>query len=416
MALVAEGGVIALGLPVFGQYYGEAPPGALRVDVTGRQFFWASHYAGPDGRAGAHPAGAHHAPRTLSGLDPDGNEQRRRSRRAQRARGPPRPGHPGDPALHRRDPQLLPARLPGEAGRDAGHGHPRPGSIPRRRATTRSPAPSICGLGHYRMRGQVHVLGPRPTRPSGDDEQPRPNQESPWPTRDAHGSHATRPPSSGVRLQQGPQGHRHPVLRDGHAHGPGGAGTLAMLIRLQLAWPEKRTGRGLGRLLPNGFSDGVMNPEFYAMLFTMHGTIMVFFVLSTRPVSGFGNFLIPLQIGRPRHGLPVPERAVLLDLPARLPDRSSASFFVEGGAAAGGWTSYPPLSALRDAMPGSRLGADPVDRGHGLLHRVLHHGRPQLRDHHPEPAHQGPVPDAHAPHPLGHVPGGDPGPAGLPAP
>ena len=52
MALVAEGGVVVLGLPVFGQYYGPAPADALRLEVTGRQFFWVSHYAGPDGTAG----------------------------------------------------------------------------------------------------------------------------------------------------------------------------------------------------------------------------------------------------------------------------------------------------------------------------------------------------------------------------
>jgi cytochrome c oxidase subunit 1 len=71
------------------------------------------------------------------------------------------------------------------------------------------------------------------------------------------------------------------------------AGALAMLIRMQIAWPEA-TWPQLGGLLKTGFTDGVMNPEFYAMLFTMHGTIMVFFVLSTAPVSGFGNMLIPL--------------------------------------------------------------------------------------------------------------------------
>lgn len=52
MALVAEGGVIALGLPVFSQYYGRAPADAMQVDVTGRQFFWAAHYPGPDGTSG----------------------------------------------------------------------------------------------------------------------------------------------------------------------------------------------------------------------------------------------------------------------------------------------------------------------------------------------------------------------------
>jgi cytochrome c oxidase subunit 1 len=132
------------------------------------------------------------------------------------------------------------------------------------------------------------------------------------------------------------------------------AGTLAMLIRLQLAWPEA-SWPALGRWLSRGFSDGVMSPEFYAMLFTMHGTIMVFFVLSTAPVSGFGNVLIPLQVGWRDMAFPflnalsywtfVPGCIVIL-----------ASFFVGAGAAAGGWTSYPPLSALKGAVPGSELG------------------------------------------------------------
>jgi len=132
------------------------------------------------------------------------------------------------------------------------------------------------------------------------------------------------------------------------------AGLLAMLIRLQLAWPEK-TWPGLGKVLTTGFSDGVMNPEFYAMLFTMHGTIMVFFVLSTAPVSGFGNILIPLQCGARDMAFPflnglsfwtfLPGCVIIV-----------TSFFVGAGAAAGGWTSYPPLSALRGAIPGSDTG------------------------------------------------------------
>ncbi len=78
-----------------------------------------------------------------------------------------------------------------------------------------------------------------------------------------------------------------------------------------------------------------MNPEFYAMLFTMHGTIMVFFVLSTAPVSGFGNILIPLQVGARDMAFPflnglsywtfLPGCVVIL-----------SSFFVGAGAAAGG--------------------------------------------------------------------------------
>ena len=79
------------------------------------------------------------------------------------------------------------------------------------------------------------------------------------------------------------------------------AGVLAMLIRLQLAWPRRLQLPGPDAPAQRASTwrrpGGVMKPEFYAMLFTMHGTIMVFFFLSTVLVSGFGNYLIPLQVG-----------------------------------------------------------------------------------------------------------------------
>jgi cytochrome c oxidase subunit 1 len=116
-------------------------------------------------------------------------------------------------------------------------------------------------------------------------------------------------------------------------------GGLAALIRYQLAWPER----------------AVVSPEQYLSVVTMHGTIMVFFVVSLALVSGFGNFLIPLQIGARDMAYPllnalsywtiVPGCLLML-----------AAFFVEGGAAAAGWTAYPPLSALSQAVPGSGLG------------------------------------------------------------
>jgi cytochrome c oxidase subunit 1 len=131
-------------------------------------------------------------------------------------------------------------------------------------------------------------------------------------------------------------------------------GVLAMLLRLQLGWPGMHA-TFWEKLFPAGMASGVMTPEFYVMLFTMHGTIMVFFVLSLAPVSGFGNFLIPLQIGARDMAFPflnmlsfwtaVPAAMIIL-----------ISFLVEGGAAAAGWTAYPPLSALRSAMPGSGTG------------------------------------------------------------
>jgi len=131
-------------------------------------------------------------------------------------------------------------------------------------------------------------------------------------------------------------------------------GILAMLIRIQLAWPQAPQS-WLGKLLPGGYTEGIMKPEYYPMLFTMHGTLMVFFVLSTAPVSGMGNFLIPLQVGARDMAFPVLNMisywtffigcVVIL-----------ASFFVGSGAAAAGWTAYPPLSALREAIPGSEWG------------------------------------------------------------
>jgi cytochrome c oxidase subunit 1 len=131
-------------------------------------------------------------------------------------------------------------------------------------------------------------------------------------------------------------------------------GVLAMLIRMQLGWPGLQWGLG-ALLFPGGFASGQLKPDFYLAVVTMHGTIMVFFFLTTILSGGFGNFLIPLQIGARDMAFPwmnmmsywlfVVAALVLL-----------TSFFVAGGAAAGGWTSYPPLSAIAAASPGSGAG------------------------------------------------------------
>ncbi|MBI3473763.1 MAG: cbb3-type cytochrome c oxidase subunit I, partial [Candidatus Solibacter usitatus] len=71
-------------------------------------------------------------------------------------------------------------------------------------------------------------------------------------------------------------------------------GLLVALMRMQLAWPGTKWA-WLGRIFPDGMESGVMKPEFYLSLMTMHGTIMVFFVVSLGLLGGFGNFLIPLQ-------------------------------------------------------------------------------------------------------------------------
>lgn len=116
-------------------------------------------------------------------------------------------------------------------------------------------------------------------------------------------------------------------------------GALSALIRYQLAWPERT----------------VVSPETYLSVVTMHGTIMVFFVVSLALVSGFGNFLIPLQIGARDMAYPLLNAlSYWTILPGCV--LMLAAFFVEGGAAAAGWTAYPPLSALAEAVPGSGLG------------------------------------------------------------
>ena len=129
---------------------------------------------------------------------------------------------------------------------------------------------------------------------------------------------------------------------------------LAFLIRLQLAWPSTQWPL-LGWLMPNGFPGGVMAPEFYVAVVTMHGTIMVFFFISYVLVSGFGNYLVPLQVGARDMAFPFLNMlsywTALLSAIVMI-----AAFFVEGGAAAAGWTAYPPLSTVPSAVPGSQMG------------------------------------------------------------
>ncbi len=131
-------------------------------------------------------------------------------------------------------------------------------------------------------------------------------------------------------------------------------GLLALLIRLQLAWPSEQW-PWLGKIMPDGMEGGVMKPEFYLSLVTMHGTIMVFFVISLALVSGFGNYLIPLQVGARDMAFPFLNMlSYWLVVPAAI--LMLLSFLVEGGAAASAWTAYPPLSAVKGAVPGSGLG------------------------------------------------------------
>jgi cytochrome c oxidase subunit 1 len=117
------------------------------------------------------------------------------------------------------------------------------------------------------------------------------------------------------------------------------ASGLAIMIRIQLAWPGTE----------------MMRPESYLAIVTIHGTIMVFFVVSLALVSGFGNYLIPLMIGARDMAYPLLNMlSFWVIVPASL--LILLSMFVEGGAAASGWTAYPPLSALKEAIPGSGWG------------------------------------------------------------
>jgi len=121
---------------------------------------------------------------------------------------------------------------------------------------------------------------------------------------------------------------------------------LSLLMRIHLIWPTA--------VLP---FLGEIKPETYLSLVTMHGTIMVFFVLTTAPQGGFGNYFLPIQIGAPDMAFPVLNMlSFWVTFLAFL--TLIASFFVIGGAPLHGWTGYPPLSALRSSGPGEGLGAD----------------------------------------------------------
>ena len=121
---------------------------------------------------------------------------------------------------------------------------------------------------------------------------------------------------------------------------------LSLLMRIHLIWPDAN--------LP---IFGHIQPETYLSLLTMHGTIMVFFVLTTAPQGGFGNYFLPIQIGAPDMAFPVLNMlSFWVTAVAFLV--LVAAFFVTGGAPLHGWTGYPPLSALQSAGPGEGLGAD----------------------------------------------------------
>ncbi len=130
---------------------------------------------------------------------------------------------------------------------------------------------------------------------------------------------------------------------------------LSMLFRMQLAWPEESF-KVFSFFLGEKFApNGVMTNDIYLALVTIHGTIMVFFVLTAALSGTFSNLLIPLQIGARDMA-----SGILNMISYWLFFLSSvvmiASLFVEAGPASAGWTIYPPLSALPQAIPGSGMG------------------------------------------------------------
>lgn len=129
---------------------------------------------------------------------------------------------------------------------------------------------------------------------------------------------------------------------------------MSTLFRLQLGW-QGEAFPIMETLLGSWAPGGILQPDKYLALVTMHGTIMVFFLLTAGLSGTFSNLLIPLQIGA-------------RDMASGFLNMLSYWFFfvssvimlislgVEGGAASAGWTIYPPLSALPQAIPGSGLG------------------------------------------------------------
>src|SRR5260221_6181424 len=131
-------------------------------------------------------------------------------------------------------------------------------------------------------------------------------------------------------------------------------GLLSVLIRLQLGSPDTDL-TWLQPVLGKWIVEGKLDPEFYLGAVTMHGTIMMFLVLTAGLSGTFSNFLIPLQIGARDMASPFMNMLSywFFFLSSAL---FFSSVFVESGPAMGGWTIYPPLSALPQAVSGSGMG------------------------------------------------------------
>jgi cytochrome c oxidase subunit 1 len=133
-------------------------------------------------------------------------------------------------------------------------------------------------------------------------------------------------------------------------------GFFSVIFRLQLGYPES-TFPWLEDFLGHWAKGAKLDPEFYYSLVTMHGTVLVFFVLTAGLSGTFSNFLIPLQVGARDMASPFLNMLSYWFFFAASIVMFS-SLFVQTGPASGGWTIYPPLSALGEASDGSKIGMD----------------------------------------------------------
>jgi cytochrome c oxidase subunit 1 len=133
-------------------------------------------------------------------------------------------------------------------------------------------------------------------------------------------------------------------------------GLFSVLFRLQLGYPDQSFPI-LETMFGKWAEGGQIKPEFYYALITMHGTVLVFFVLTAGLSGTFANILIPLQLGARDMASPFLNMlSYWFFFMASIV--MAASLFIATGPAAGGWTVYPPLSALGQASDGSKLGMD----------------------------------------------------------
>jgi len=132
---------------------------------------------------------------------------------------------------------------------------------------------------------------------------------------------------------------------------------LSWAMRIHLGWPSASIPL-LGWLSPTGAPGGVPTPEYYLSLMTMHGTIMAFFVLTAAPMAGFGNYMLPIQVGAADMAFP---RLNMASFWVTLVGfvLACATFVIPDGPPLSGWTAYAPLSAVGQvAGPGQGRGQD----------------------------------------------------------